>query len=253
MFQSRTKFLRMDKCLGARGRSGALWPKVPKSHYQRRRLYEMITPCLQGLLLGMGAALAKMNWDRVRKESQERRSGSEWIGIDNAAPQPGGKPLKPKGPSPTHPSPDHLLPRHLSPMMPPTRTVRRSPISRMPGCVCKKAVGFAGLHKKRCPLAKSAETRFKCSNARNNSFGFEPTEISSRSLSRYYPVSFEVSNPKPALGLNASGLRLSLELGSRSGSSLIFNVETSSRGTLMVVSVPLKQPKAASFCLELRM
>ena len=25
---------------------------------------------------------AKMNWDRLRKETQTRRSGSEWIGSD---------------------------------------------------------------------------------------------------------------------------------------------------------------------------
>ena len=37
---------------------------------------------------------AKMNWDRVRKETQTRRSGSEWIGSDAVGVTP-GKEIKP--------------------------------------------------------------------------------------------------------------------------------------------------------------
>ncbi len=39
---------------------------------------------------------AKMNWDRVRKESQSRRSGSDWIGSDAMGPLPGLKMEKPQ-------------------------------------------------------------------------------------------------------------------------------------------------------------
>jgi len=78
--------------------------------------------------------MARMNWDRVRKESQARRSGSEWVGSD--------------GPG--------LGPTAVS--KPPSirkASFGRSPLSRIPGCACKKAVGFVGQHKKFCPLRKN--------------------------------------------------------------------------------------------------
>ena len=77
--------------------------------------------------------MARMNWDRVRKESQAKRSGSEWIGSDDlglifsAEPSP---PSTKRGGS------------------------RRSEFAKMPGCACQKAVGFVGQHRKICPLRK---------------------------------------------------------------------------------------------------
>jgi hypothetical protein len=85
--------------------------------------------------------LAKMNWDRVKKESQERRSGAEWIGTDGPGLEPRGESKRPKRPSPKPP----LLIRPI---------VQGSTPGGMPGCVCKKAVGFVGLHRKSCPLRK---------------------------------------------------------------------------------------------------
>jgi len=76
--------------------------------------------------------MSKMNWDRVRKENQARRSGSEWISLDGS-----GYPPEPDPPS--------------------TRkeVIRKKPSpARMLGCACKKTVGFVGQHKKRCPLRK---------------------------------------------------------------------------------------------------
>jgi hypothetical protein len=76
-----------------------------------------------------------MNWDRVRKENQSRRSGTEWIGSETLG-LTTGAPLKP--------------PR-----------IRKADVGRtyfykdiMPGCTCRKAVGFIGLHRKKCPLSK---------------------------------------------------------------------------------------------------
>lgn len=79
----------------------------------------------------------KMNWDRVRKENQARRNGSEW-------PEPALE----------------LRPRVKSKPSPTKKIVSsRIPLGRvsMPGCTCKKAVGFTGLHKKKCPLNKSKQ------------------------------------------------------------------------------------------------
>ena len=78
--------------------------------------------------------MARMNWDRVRKESQARRSGSEWVGSDG----PGlGPTAESKPPSIRKAS------------------FGRSPLGRIPGCACKKTVGFVGQHKKFCPLRKN--------------------------------------------------------------------------------------------------
>jgi hypothetical protein len=78
----------------------------------------------------------KMNWDRVRKENQSRRYGSEWIGSDAVGLIPGAE---------AKPSPKKKV------------ASRRTPLDRvlMPGCTCRKKVGFGGLHKKSCPVSKS--------------------------------------------------------------------------------------------------
>jgi hypothetical protein len=76
----------------------------------------------------------KMNWDRVRKENQSRRQGSEWI----------GPALELKRDSGSKPSPTKKAA--------PAR-IHFGRVS-MPGCTCKKTVGFIGLHKKKCPLGK---------------------------------------------------------------------------------------------------
>jgi len=78
--------------------------------------------------------MARMNWDRVRKENQARRSGSEWIASD-------GPGLGPTAES----KPPSIRKAGFA----------RSPLGRMPGCTCKKTVGYAGEHKKICPLRKS--------------------------------------------------------------------------------------------------
>src|SRR5712675_1310010 len=74
---------------------------------------------------------AKMNWDRVRKENQTKRSGSAWIGLD-AMGSTLSKTIKPSG-------------KKKSPK-------KKHPVgwSRMPGCTCGKAIGFGGSHKKKC-------------------------------------------------------------------------------------------------------
>lgn len=80
--------------------------------------------------------MAKMDWDRVRKENQSRRYGSEWIGSDAVSLKPGSE---------SRPSP----PRNTIPVG--TRLGRTT----IPGCTCHKLAGFVGLHKKTCPMRKS--------------------------------------------------------------------------------------------------
>src|SRR5579871_4861076 len=74
---------------------------------------------------------AKMNWDRIRKESLSRRSGVEWIGTDGTQPGIKNKEDKP-------------------PMVAASGKSFFAPII-IPGCTCKKPVGFKGAHKKSCP------------------------------------------------------------------------------------------------------
>jgi hypothetical protein len=75
--------------------------------------------------------MAKMNWDRVKKENQVRRSGSEWISSDDSG---------------FTPEPDPLPVRKA--------VFRRSLPARLPGCACNKRLGFVGQHRKKCPLRK---------------------------------------------------------------------------------------------------
>jgi hypothetical protein len=91
---------------------------------------------------------AKMNWDRVRKETQTRRSGSEWISADPVGATP-GKEIK--------------SPRQRQYV----QTGQPSGRSRMLGCTCGKAVGFRESHKKRCSLSKSSSARISCSSSYN--------------------------------------------------------------------------------------
>jgi hypothetical protein len=67
--------------------------------------------------------MTRMNWDRVRKEHQAQRSGSEWFGQDGL-----------------------LSETSLSALQ------ARS--GDVPGCTCNKKVGFIGQHKKYCLLRK---------------------------------------------------------------------------------------------------
>lgn len=81
--------------------------------------------------------MARMNWDRVRKEDQARRSGSEWVGSDGLGP---GNVTESRPPLVNRPP---LIKRVA---------LGRSLVNRMPGCTCRKTVGFNGQHKKFCPL-----------------------------------------------------------------------------------------------------
>lgn len=77
---------------------------------------------------------AKMNWDRVKKENQARRNGSEWPEpVFNLKPGIKSKPSSTKKAAPARIRFGRVL---------------------IPGCTCEKAVGFIGLHKKKCPLSK---------------------------------------------------------------------------------------------------
>jgi hypothetical protein len=78
---------------------------------------------------------AKMNWDRVRKESQSRRSGIDWIGQDSS----GSKLDQPRKQVPTK-SKD-------SKKFVPNRKI-------ITGCTCKKTLGFKGEHKQSCALKR---------------------------------------------------------------------------------------------------
>jgi hypothetical protein len=80
--------------------------------------------------------MAKMNWDRVKKENQVRRSGSEWISSDDSG---------------FTPEPDPLP---VSPLPVRKAVFRRSFPARVPGCACNKRLGFVGQHRKKCPLRK---------------------------------------------------------------------------------------------------
>jgi hypothetical protein len=97
-----------------------------------------------------GSVSAKMNWDRVRKETQTRRSGSEWIGSDAV----GATPSKEIRPSRQRQS--------LKRSQPPGR-------SRMLDRKCGKVIGFRGSHKKKCPLSNGLNLRIN-SSANRNSF-----------------------------------------------------------------------------------
>ena len=78
--------------------------------------------------------MTRMNWDRVRKESQVKRFGSEWIATGDLGPGIAVEPVRP----------------------PKRKAIqRRIPVERMPGCTCKKPIGFTGQHKKNCPLCKN--------------------------------------------------------------------------------------------------
>lgn len=76
---------------------------------------------------------AKMNWDRVRKESQSRRSGIDWIGQDSTGPK-----LDP--PHKQVPTKSKSFKKFV-----PSRKI-------INGCTCKKTLGFKGEHKHSCPL-----------------------------------------------------------------------------------------------------
>ena len=80
---------------------------------------------------------AKMNWDRVRKETQTRRSGSEWIGSDDLGATPG---------------------KEIKSSQQRSVVMRTHPLgrSRMPDCICGKLIGFKGSHKRKCPLSNSS-------------------------------------------------------------------------------------------------
>lgn len=79
--------------------------------------------------------MAKMRWDRVRKENQARRSGSEWVGSDSPGLGPAAFDSKPP-----------LIRKAV---------FGRSCLVRMPGCACNKIVGFVGQHRKTCSLRTS--------------------------------------------------------------------------------------------------
>jgi hypothetical protein len=104
-------------------------------------------PVMRASRLG-GLMSAKMNWDRVRKESQARRSGSAWIGSDAVGPT-AAKETKPSRRGESTGS----------------QSSRRS---KMPGCTCGKIIGFSGSHKKKCPLSNSLNLRIDSSSNRNS-------------------------------------------------------------------------------------
>ena len=92
---------------------------------------------------------AKMNWDRVRRETQAKRSGSEWIGSD-AVGVMAGEEIKSSQQR---------------------KAVKRSqPLGRpsMPGCFCGKVIGFRGSHKNKCPLSNSANLPINSRSNRNS-------------------------------------------------------------------------------------
>ena len=76
----------------------------------------------------------RMNWDRVRVETLAHVHGSEWISpFADATLAHNKKRSKKKQ----------------------TRCKKIVPLAaRMVGCTCGKAIGFIGLHKKRCPLCR---------------------------------------------------------------------------------------------------
>lgn len=102
------------------------------------------------------STMARMNWDRVRKENQARRSGSEWIASGE---QVSGLTAEPKPPF--------------------TRKVfsGRIPPCRMPGCACRKTTGFFGQHKKFCPLRKSPNPDVQTETTPNTARGEYPESI----------------------------------------------------------------------------
>jgi hypothetical protein len=77
---------------------------------------------------------AKMNWDRVRKENRILKQGSAWLESETTMPPPSKSALKFKR----------------------TSSVLAGP--RMPGCTCRKPVGFTAEHKKSCPMALRASS-----------------------------------------------------------------------------------------------
>jgi len=82
--------------------------------------------------------MAKMNWDRVRRESQAKRSGSEWIGSDDLG----------------------VTPIALEPRLPVTADAfpRRNAFRKMSGCLCTETVNFVGQHRKYCPFRKQSRS-----------------------------------------------------------------------------------------------
>jgi len=87
--------------------------------------------------------MTSMNWDRVRKETQIKRYGAEWLGEDPWVPTIG----------PNENAPVGDLIRNTSKSASHAGTLSGSrPLNRIDACTCKKAVGFSGQHKKSCPL-----------------------------------------------------------------------------------------------------
>ena len=91
-----------------------------------------------------------MNWDRVRKENQLQRSGSDWIGSDSVLAS-----LQEPRESPKKSSRKPLRATRTSGKRRRLNLVVANP---MPGCTCNKPVGFASEHKKTCPLRVDGAT-----------------------------------------------------------------------------------------------
>jgi len=94
--------------------------------------------------------MTNMNWDRVRKETQIKRCGSEWLGEDPWVPTIGPQTKAPVGDGRGIKSKSASHAGILS---------GSRPLNRIAGCTCKKAVGFNGQHKKTCPLRNGALRR----------------------------------------------------------------------------------------------
>jgi hypothetical protein len=78
----------------------------------------------------------RMNWDRVRTENLAHLHGSEWVS----------------------PFANASLARNKKGKNKKEGARRKKPVplaARMVGCTCGKAIGFTGLHKKKCPLCRT--------------------------------------------------------------------------------------------------
>jgi len=118
----------IDACKSSRESSNG----TRRSGRLRLRRHLLVIPSMltTGASRFGGLMSAKMNWPRVRMENKARRFGSEWIGSD-----PVGATLGKEIKSSRH-----------------SKVVKGSQPSRRPGiagCMCGKATGFTGLHRKK--------------------------------------------------------------------------------------------------------
>lgn len=84
-----------------------------------------------------GMMAGRMNWDRVRTDTLSRSHGSEWVESSSQTSKSARQKKKKKK----------------------KKKTAISLAAVMPGCTCRKPIGFIGLHRAKCPLCRPKPLR----------------------------------------------------------------------------------------------